>query len=173
MPSVDPILARVSRRRRALGLTQSALARRAGISLATLQNVEAGRANPALGTLRRILGPLGLRLTMAPDETDWDVLAGLGVPLAVERASMPRPTEELPVRVRRAARSLASGEAGGDERKREALQAFLLALRGHFPSTWRRWFADAPAVRALAPREPSGRVIELSRISRERLAELL
>jgi predicted transcriptional regulator len=58
MPSIDPILTEVRRRRRELGLTQAALARRAGVSLATLQNAEAGRGNPSLRERRERLGRL-------------------------------------------------------------------------------------------------------------------
>jgi len=59
------------------------------------------------------------------------------------------------------------------ERKRESLQALLLALRLHFPSRYRAWFGADPRVEALVASGPSGRVIKLARIARAVLADLL
>ncbi len=70
--------------RRALGLSQSALATAADVSLATVQNVEAGRANPSLSTLSRLLAPLGTGLSFTPTAADWRALITLGLPLAGE-----------------------------------------------------------------------------------------
>ena len=41
----------IARRRKAVGLTQEALAHEAGLSLRHLQKIEAGDSNPRLGTL--------------------------------------------------------------------------------------------------------------------------
>jgi transcriptional regulator with XRE-family HTH domain len=41
-----------------LGLTQRALAQKAGITTAHLSNLEAGRTNPTWGTMRKIAGAL-------------------------------------------------------------------------------------------------------------------
>ncbi len=175
MSVTDRILSRVRETRRALGLTQVTLASRAGVSLATLQNVEAGTANPTLGSLRRILAPLGLRLHTIPRDVDWDVLAHLGMPLMADRvADGVADADALPDLIRHAAIALSAPEAGdGTGRHRDALQALLWALHSHFPTTYRAWFEDSPAVDALTPVEPTGRVIKLSRIARERLADVL
>lgn len=47
-------------------LTQSALARRAGTSQATLSSYEAGRKQPSAATLTRILAAAGWRLALEP-----------------------------------------------------------------------------------------------------------
>lgn len=52
--------------RRAAGLTQAALAARAGTSQATLSAYEAGRKQPSLATLSRLLEAAGARLTVEP-----------------------------------------------------------------------------------------------------------
>jgi transcriptional regulator with XRE-family HTH domain len=50
--------------RLAAGLTQSALARRAGTSQATLSAYESGRKVPSLDTLERLLSAAGARLAI-------------------------------------------------------------------------------------------------------------
>ncbi len=160
--------------RRALGLSQVALAAAAGVSLATVQNVEAGRSNPALGTLRSLLLPLGLDLEVVPAAADWDALADHGLPLAARRRPRVIPVEAtLPGLVRRAAAEVSRTPAVDGERRRDALMALLLALRIHYPRLYQRWFGRSAWLRALTPDEPSGRIIKLARIARAALAEYL
>lgn len=47
------------------GLTQSALARRAGTSQATISSYENGHKEPSVGTFSRLLAAMGARLTVA------------------------------------------------------------------------------------------------------------
>jgi transcriptional regulator with XRE-family HTH domain len=54
------------------GLTQTELARRAGISQPALARIEAGRVQPRVDTVTRLLRECGLSLEVAP-------LAGTGV----------------------------------------------------------------------------------------------
>lgn len=65
--------------RRAAGLTQRAVAARAGTSAAAVNRYERGRAVPDLATLERVLAACGfaLRLSMGALHTDagWDVAA--------------------------------------------------------------------------------------------------
>jgi len=49
------------------GLTQHALAARAGTSQATISAYEAGRKQPSLRTLERVLAAAGARLSVVPD----------------------------------------------------------------------------------------------------------
>lgn len=46
--------------RRAVGWTQAELAQRAGVRAATISEIEAGKIDPRLSTLRAIAGALGL-----------------------------------------------------------------------------------------------------------------
>ena len=50
------------------GLTQAALAARAGTSQATISAYESGRKQPSVQTLSRLLAAAGTRLTVAPAE---------------------------------------------------------------------------------------------------------
>jgi transcriptional regulator with XRE-family HTH domain len=157
------------------GLTQQALAGRAGVSLATIQNLEAGRANPSVGTLSKVLEPLGLEIDLAPAPVDWDALVAHGLPLAPS-ASAARQTdgERLATLVRHAALDLSRVPGPPeDARKRDAVRALLLAMRIHFPGWFRESFGRSSLVRDLVPEDPSGRILKLARIARQRLAEIL
>lgn len=59
--------AELRRARRAAGLTQRALATRAGTSQATLSAYESGRKQPSVATLSRLLGACGARLEVRSD----------------------------------------------------------------------------------------------------------
>lgn len=52
----------IRHRREACGLTQTELAVQAGVSLPSIQKMEAGRANPSLKTLRAVFKVVGVEL---------------------------------------------------------------------------------------------------------------
>lgn len=54
----------IRKRRELLGLLQPQLAVISGVSTRTIQLVEAGKGNPALGTLLQLAEPLGLTLQL-------------------------------------------------------------------------------------------------------------
>lgn len=163
--------------RESLGITQSELARSAGVSLATVQNTERGRANPALGTLERLGRPLGLAVRLEPQPADWSALIALGLPLSGPPRRLPvRDAATLRLHIARAAVEMArTQESGGavDERRREALCALVVAAEQHFPEVTRGWIERTPAVRTLAPDAVPGRIVKLSRIAVAALAEYL
>jgi hypothetical protein len=53
------------------------------------------------------------------------------------------------------------------------MRALLFALRSHFPSAYRRMFDGCAEVEDLTPTRPTGRVVKLARIAKEKLAEVL
>jgi len=173
---MNMVAAEIGRRRRELGLSQVALASSAGVSLATIQNVEAGRANPSLSTLRSLLAPLGFAVGLEPVAVDWDALAAHGLPLSALRdVSGVRPTpESLATLVRGAALELSrEGAARESERKIESFAALLLAIRNHFPTYFSKRFGRSPLVRSFLPDRLTGRIIKLYRIARAAVAEYL
>jgi transcriptional regulator with XRE-family HTH domain len=162
--------------RKRSGITQAALAVSADASLATIQNLEAGRANPSMDLLQRVLDVLGLRVEIVPELPDWDALVSLGLPLAArQERQMVRDEEKLLKHLRRAvAMNHGEGETQPYEpRLVEALQALLLALRDHYPTLWRRSLARSTSVSAWLPAEIDGRLIKLRRLARARLGEYL
>lgn len=60
------IAAQIRMRRQSLGVRQKDLAELAEISIHTLSNIESGKGNPSLDVLGRLLGCLGLKLTIEP-----------------------------------------------------------------------------------------------------------
>lgn len=122
--------------RKRAGLTQSQLAYKANISLATLQNIEAGRANPSLQTVTAILDILGIELFIQSKEIDWDYLGHFGVPLMqAEEGHFGNPTrEELVKALTRLA--VMHKEIEINSREGFALVSFLSALATHYPSIW-------------------------------------
>ena len=175
MVAEDPVLTTVRAMRSAARLTQARLADLAGVSLATLQKIEAGTANPALGTIRRVLAVLGLELRVQPRAVEWDALARLGLPLRPDRVVHGEADPaRLPVLVRHAALALSTDRGSGRyARHEDAFRALLFALRSHFPTTYRRMFDGCREVEALTPTRPAGRVIKLARIAKQRLAEVV
>jgi transcriptional regulator with XRE-family HTH domain len=60
------ISASIRQARRQAGLSQAALAARAGTSQATISAYESGRKQPSVATLERLLAAAGARLTTQP-----------------------------------------------------------------------------------------------------------
>lgn len=54
----------IKERRSLLGLTQQDLADYTGLSLRIIKSIETGKGNPAVGTLNKIAGVLGLEIIM-------------------------------------------------------------------------------------------------------------
>lgn len=90
------------------GLSQRALARRAGTSQATVSAYEAGRKSPSLDTLARIIRAAGLdlRIRLEPYDDHDDVMAAY-------EASLPKATKDAIARERAELRRIAQ-----DERRR-------------------------------------------------------
>lgn len=153
----------ISRARQALGLTQVELAVQARVALATLQALEAGKANPGWDTLSRLGEVLGLRAAITSLPADWDLLVRAGVPLSeTDRAA----ADAAPPRIASVFREWVRAWMGSaSEREREALQGYVVALRDHFPSffteEWKRSAAVGQALRLPV----TGRIVKLRRIA--------
>lgn len=159
------------------GLTQSELAHRSRVSLPTVQNMEAGRANPSLSTLTAVLSALGLELKAEPRPADWDQLAICGAPLMVRegavtgeesytgiRASVLPTAERLLNSIRDACRELRDHPDGEPlERRREAVQAHLLALRMHFPTFFGEHLAGTELYEEPLSAPITGRTVRMTR----------
>jgi len=162
-------------RRHALGLTQADLSARAGVSLATLQNIEADHANPTLSTLMSVLDVLGLDLVLCSRSVDWDALCVLGLPMIQEReCAVERSPEMLEHHLHLAVAELRClKDIPGADRKRDAVRGLLLALRDHFPQFHGGGLARSSMVSELLDGHLTGREIKLTRIARRTLAEYL
>lgn len=59
----------VKTRRKALKISQEDLAQMAEVGLATVKDIERGKANPSLATITRLLDVLGLEISFVERET--------------------------------------------------------------------------------------------------------
>ncbi|OFZ79198.1 MAG: hypothetical protein A2603_04015 [Bdellovibrionales bacterium RIFOXYD1_FULL_55_31] len=160
--------------RRNLGLTQAKLSQISGVSLPFIQNMEAGRANPSVGVLGAVLAPLGLTLEIGHAQPNWDDLAALGVPLISKSGTrkIPPTPEALLQGLTCACFELRSSGSSNDPRKREAIQAVILAIMIHFPRFFERC-ARIPGFAEFIPEQPTARLIKLSRQALSVLATYL
>jgi transcriptional regulator with XRE-family HTH domain len=176
---VKPLNESLKTRRELFGLTQVELAHASGVSLPSIQNLEAGKGNPSMQTLEPLLRALGMELEIRSQGADWAVLAELGLPLTApsrsrHAARARRDPETLVRHLALAAAELAEpGEAPDRERKREAVEATLLAIQHHFPSFYEKRCKRVPALRNVFPTEVTGRLIKLKRQALASVAEYL
>lgn len=54
----------IRKRRRSLRITQSTLADLSGVARHTITDIESGKGNPTLEILKKLLSPLGMKLTI-------------------------------------------------------------------------------------------------------------
>jgi transcriptional regulator with XRE-family HTH domain len=173
---MKPWLATIRSFRHALGMSQTALAMKGGVSLPTIQTIERGVANPCLGTLDRVLGALGLRLEVVEVEPDWDLLVSLGLPLTTcLQGEDAAPTRDLLVHHLLLAMRYLDGrrDKEGFERHRHALAGIVFALERHYPTLYRKAIGKSPMVQKLLDEVPLERQIRLSRVALTRLQEYL
>lgn len=126
------IAATLKKTRVSKGLTQSQLAAQAHVALATIQNLEAGKANPSISTLEAIVQILGFDLILQPRQVDWDLWSSLGVPLIQKHNGLHlRPSRDLLKEnlVRLPLKAF-------NDRETVALTSFFSALEDHYPSVW-------------------------------------
>lgn len=175
---------RLKQLRTAAGLSQAGLAQESGISMPTIQNLEAGKGNPALDTIKRVGKVLGFDLEIKFAKADWEVFAHCGAPITTLRRSrfisgnLKLDSGLLVQTVRSAALELfvSKGDAGIDpdfDRKVDALCAVLLALRTHYPRLFKSNFSRSKAVMEFASLPVTGRMIKLRRQALSRLGTYL
>lgn len=158
-----------------LGLTQSQLAERSGLGLATIQNLEANRANPEWGTLERLCGELGLKIEIKGSPSRWQDLLPFGVPLlgASVRAGSDRPGSISKRLLNQVLGRMSEDSLRlvRDERERKALASFFCALRDHFPSSFQLLNIDLQAYLRVHFLDESN--AKLRRIALSHLSEIL
>lgn len=155
--------------RRSAGLSQGRLAALAEVSLATIQAIERGTANPSEKVLERILGVFGMRLSIEPAEVDWPLLISAGLPLAGAASPVVPDAERVALALTPLAETIVLEP---NERARLALEAFLLAVKQHYPRAFARHF-DSERLRGFIPETPTGKHIKLMRSVNPALARYM
>lgn len=122
----------IRKTRQSRGLTQTSLASRAGVGLATLQNIENNNANPSIGTIESVFKILGIRMHFEVQRKplDWSELASHGCPVTAP------PNNEIatPSNLIKVIHQIHFDTLKARERK--AVAAWLHAIKDHFPSRW-------------------------------------
>ena len=165
------LLAGIRKARQEQNLSQQRLAARAGVSLATVQNLESGEGNPELSTIQSILEALALEISLKPKPVDIETLAQLGAPLlssgAVSSSLKLHPlfliNELLHISAWLPTLDLQSREAN-------ALAAYLSAIDDHYGSVWDQL---SPVVKSWFKKYPNEISPKLRRLSLQRLGEFL
>ena len=171
----------LKKQRQALQLSQSHLSQLSGLSLASIQNMEAGKANWSISNLAAVLEVLGFELKLETRLPEWDRLIDFGLPVLAEGAR--ERAGYLPIEclerllVGACAQLLRQTNQQGAAylREKEALQALLMALQEHYPSFYRQHLSNYKILKVFYPRpeEMSGKLIKLRRIAKDQLARYL
>ncbi|HPI40033.1 MAG TPA: helix-turn-helix transcriptional regulator [Pseudobdellovibrionaceae bacterium] len=118
------------------GWTQVELAQKCGVSVATIQNAEAGKANLELGTLKKILKVFNKKILFVNNQFDIEKQkqnwASIGVPLMYEGSTFV-PTQEQLVSCLNSS-FIWEKQNHLKERELFAMIGFLSALYDHYPS---------------------------------------
>jgi transcriptional regulator with XRE-family HTH domain len=164
----------LSKYRGFLGISQGTLAARAKVSLPTVQQLEAGKGNHSVETLRALFSELGLEIYIKPHLADWNFLARCGVPLLPEKKSHERVSREWFLKELRIAFVELDSSAGDPEvdRKRDAIHATLLALMLHYPKVYKE-VRRSEYVKQIDFKNLPGRLIKLKRIAVDGLSHFL
>jgi len=161
----------LKRQRQIQGLSQTTLAQRSGLSLATVQNLEAGRANPELHTLTALADSLGLTLELRPKSISLDELIPYGIPLLGSSPAFAIQPDAIGLIDK--LNSVGPLLAGSILSHREvlALMGLLSALHDHYRSHWDKIDGSLKAWKVR--HKVTGAVIKLRRIALSNLAEYL
>jgi len=161
------ILLKILKKRKDLRLSQVALSARSGVSLPTLQRIEAGKANPSLSTLESLVSALDLELSCHDVSVDWDELAAYGLPLQPRVIRHVRKTREnFFAALCRACSSCEHERHLPDfSRKQEALIGTLLAVKLHYGSLYKELCERCPTVKSLLPSAIEGKHIKLKHLA--------
>lgn len=154
------------KRRQELGLTQADISQLSKISVAFIQLLESGKGNPSLKTAEALMSCLDLELKIIEREPAWEDLPKVGVAIHPYSQKIEWHGKKSEALIRRAYRFCRIHEAY--ERERVALEAYLMALRDHYPLQFRE-FAD---MKEFLPDVPGPRHIKLRRISLAQLSKI-
>lgn len=153
-----------------LGLTQFDLAYLSKVSLPTIQNIEAGRANPSLDKLEKILTALNINISLKINNCDWDRLAELGIPISSKNASKKLNANfDLLLQALKSAcmelKLSAKDNTDDADRKRDAVSATLAAIKDHYPSLYNKYIFKSSLLTEFTPGQYTGRIIKSRRLA--------
>lgn len=164
-------------RRLEMGLSQVALAAESGVSLPSIQLIEAGRGNPSWETLEKLFHVVELSVRIDPIPFSIEEGVKLGLPLSSDTVAFSNTSDaqDLVSYLRKAALYLKSTRI--ELRLGEAIRALILALLTHYPGFLKKHFSrdflKSLNEQVKVPSHQKGRLIKLQRMARARLGEYL
>ena len=154
----------VKKARMDIGLSQQRLASLSGVSLPTIQNIEYEQANPSWSVAQKILSALGYTVSINAKIIDWDKLISYGVPLSSEhKVKIHNYVDKLELIEHIAEVYTAYKDL--DQRKKDAVEAFIIALKQHYPSFFCKMLEYYPAIAKMVPEHITARHIKLRRLA--------
>ncbi|MBI2027054.1 MAG: helix-turn-helix domain-containing protein [Deltaproteobacteria bacterium] len=157
----------VKQRRKSLGLTQMQLAITAGVSLPTVQNLEAGKTNPTIKLFEKITSSLGCSMDVNSLQPDWDYLIHYGLSVSsIQEASKDQTFsfQHFAQEIIKATDDVMLHQQA--ERFKEALLALLCTLQIHYPTYFDYFFSQNQKILYFMKQKMDrGRIIKLSRMS--------
>lgn len=165
----------IKKRREASGYSQQKLAELSGLSIATIQNLEAGKGNPTFDVLEQISKVLNFKINFTSNTTNWDRLCDYGLSLVQEetKSKSKRTIKELKELLISAAFEIRDSSALLDkERYSDAFSALLFGIKLHYPSFFKKNL-QVPILIENLPLKLSGRQLKLYRYSKSILGEYL
>jgi transcriptional regulator with XRE-family HTH domain len=154
------------------GFSQQYLASKGGVSVSTLQKIEAGSVSPSIDTLESLFSALGLRLGYEPAPIDWDELAALGVPLTARTDKKTLKSQQKLIDSLLITLS-AIDRNEQDCRESKALLATLWAIKLHYPSLYKKELGNKDFLKRWLDKPISGELIKLYRLALANIQEYL
>ncbi len=124
-----------------MGLSQVELAVRSGVSLPTIQNIEAGRANPAWSTLESLFKILAVEVQLKAKPIDLKLWVLHGVPLTSADIQSEKYQKPQSTRLKKMLKSLAGQLPANEDFHRKEWQAFLAflwAIHENYPAFFKQ-----------------------------------
>lgn len=162
-------------RRKINKLSQVDLASLSAVSLPSIQNIEAQRANPSLNTLSQLANTLGLKIQLVPMEVNIEEFIELGLPLAPNTTQTSKRYHRSKVRlVINILNALEAPLLFKNERMKIAFESLILALETHYPSIFHQISSLITLYRSKnIYTGPTGKHIKLRRLALVKLGEYL
>ena len=168
------MIAHIRSQRLKLGYTQVQLSVLSGVSLPTIQNIEAGKGNPSYEVLQSLMETLGFTVVPTLREANWNYLIQIGLPLSgTTNQKIQFNDSEFIREIKQACLQVSETKRTPDHRLTEALVAFLFAIKNHFPSWFQQHLEGVPIIESMLTATPSGRMIKLSRQAVDSLSHFL
>lgn len=160
-----------------LGFSQVKLAQESKVSLPTIQNIEAQKANPTIDVLEKLFLALGIEFIVQPIQFNVENAIALGVPLTSalkkqKKNEAPKPSSTILKKETRKWQ-YALFENSLSEREELAIISFLVAIKDHYPRFYNEEIICPIFEKKIKEQRACGKVIKLRRICLNGLSKYL